>query len=129
MHIALEGLTVSHLDFNSFPYKATNPLSNKKVIFNEIEDVHNLLIECYDECNSKGFKEMGKALYEYSRFFANDSMLIDDKIQSKIKSYRYCKKFNCPPYPSLNETPIDIIDSFMIINDEITQYQSRKQNG
>lgn len=129
MHIALHGLTEAHPNLDSFPYEATNPLSNKRVEFNEIEDVYNLLIECYDECNKEGFKSMGNALYECSRFFVNDKMIVDEKIQNTIKSYRYCKKFNCPPFPSLNETPLDIIDSFMIIDDEITQHQSRKQDG
>ena len=129
MHIALNGLTQSHPNLDSFPYKATDPLSNKKVMFDEIEDVYKLLVECYDQCNKEGFKSMGNALYEYSRFFVNDKMIVDEKIQNTIKSYRYCKKFNCPPFPSLNETPVDIIDSFMIIDDEITQHQSRKQNG
>ena len=129
MHIALNGLTQSHPNLDSFPYEATDPLSNKKVMFNEIEDVYKLLVECYDQCNKEGFKSMGNALYEYSRFFVNDKMIVDEKIQNTIKSYRYCKKFNCPPFPSLNETPVDIIDSFMIIDDEITQHQSRKQNG
>ena len=129
MHIALNGLAQSHPNLDSFPYEATDPLSNKKVMFDEIEDVYNLLVECYDQCNKEGFKSMGNALYEYSRFFVNDKMIVDEKIQNTIKSYRYCKKFNCPPFPSLNETPVDIIDSFMIIDDEITQHQSRKQNG
>ena len=129
MHIALNGLTQSHPNLDSFPYEATDPLSNKKVMFDEIEDVYKLLVECYDQCNKEGFKSMGNALYEYSRFFVNDKMIVDEKIQNTIKSYRYCKKFNCPPFPSLNETPLDIIDSFMIIDDEITQHQSRKQNG
>ena len=129
MHIALNGLTQSHPNLDSFPYEATDPLSNKKVMFDEIEDVYKLLVECYDQCNKEGFKSMGNALYEYSRFFVNDKMIVDEKIQNTIKSYRYCKKFNCPPFPSLNETPVDIIDSFMIIDDEITQHQSRKQNG
>lgn len=129
MHIALNGLAQSHPNLDSFPYEATDPLSNKKVMFDEIEDVYKLLVECYDQCNKEGFKSMGNALYEYSRFFVNDKMIVDEKIQNTIKSYRYCKKFNCPPFPSLNETPVDIIDSFMIIDDEITQHQSRKQNG
>jgi hypothetical protein len=129
VHIALNGLAQSHPNLDSFPYEATDPLSNKKVMFDEIEDVYKLLVECYDQCNKEGFKSMGNALYEYSRFFVNDKMIVDEKIQNTIKSYRYCKKFNCPPFPSLNETPVDIIDSFMIIDDEITQHQSRKQNG
>ena len=129
MQISLHGLQQGQGHPNTFPYDAISPISGKKTTFNSMEDVHNLLIECYDECIEKGFNQVGNALYEQSLFFANDIMFVDDKIQSKIKSYRYCKKFNCPPYPSLNETPIDIIDSFMIIDDEITQHQVRKQNG
>ena len=129
MQISLHGLQQVQGHPNTFPYDAISPISGKKTTFNSMEDVHNLLIECYDECIEKGFNQVGNALYEQSLFFANDIMFVDDKIQSKIKSYRYCKKFNCPPYPSLNETPIDIIDSFMIIDDEITQHQARKQNG
>ena len=129
MQISLHGLQQVQGHTNTFPYDAISPISGKKTTFNSMEDVHSLLIECYDECIEKGFNQVGNALYEQSLFFANDIMFVDDKIQSKIKSYRYCKKFNCPPYPSLNETPIDIIDSFMIIDDEITQHQARKQNG
>ena len=128
MQIALNGSTENQR-FSTFPYEATNPLNNKKHSFKDIEDVNKLLIQCYDDCYNAGFKEIGSALYEYSRFFVDDKMIIDNKIQSTIKSYRYCKKFNCPPYKSLNETPVDIIDTYMIIDDEVTQHQSRTENG
>ena len=129
MHIALNGLTQSHPNLDSFPYEATDPLSNKKVMFDEIEDVYKLLVECYDQCNKEGFKSMGNALYEYSRFFVNDKMIVDEKIQNTIKSYRYCKKFNCPPYPSLQDTPANIMESFMIIDKEIKSISLGEPNG
>ena len=126
MQISLHGFQEYEGHTHTFPYEALNPISNKKDTFNDIEDVHNLLVQCYDECIEKGFNKVGNAIYDYSRFFTNDLMLIDEKIQAKIKSYRFRKKFNCPPFPSLEETPIDVIDSFMIIDDEITQYKPKE---
>lgn len=88
-----------------------------------------MLVECYDKCVQEGVSGLGTAIYEYSRFFTSDNHIFDNKIQNTIKKYRYCKKFNCPPYLSLDITPIDTFDDFMIIDDEIEQSKSRKQNG
>ena len=63
---------------------------------------------------------MGEALYTQASFFADYSLLVDVKSQNRIKEYQFCKKFSCPPYPSLQSTPANIIDDFMIIDEEYT---------
>ena len=45
-----------------------------------------------------------------------------------IKKYQFCKKFNAPPYPSLQDTPAKTVESFMIIDDEITQFSTKEKN-
>jgi len=72
---------------------------------------------------------MGEALYQEASFFANDLTLVDAKMQNLIKQYRFCKEFNCPPYPSLQEVPIKTIDSFMIIDAEIKKHNQKVKNG
>lgn len=128
MHIGINGLNENER-FSKFPYEAVNPLNNSKKTFKSVEDVENLLIKCYDECVKEGVYGLGNALYEYSRFFAHDKYIIDIKMQETIRKYKYCKKFNCPPHPSLDKTPIDVFDDFMLIDDEIEQNKARNKNG
>ena len=127
MQIALNGVQKKHSLPNEFPYDAVNPTTTKKQTFNSIEDVYVTLEECYDKCVEKGYNRLGEALYNQALFIVNDVLLLDGKIQNDIKAYRYCKNFNCPPYPSLQETPIKTIDSFMIIDDEINQFRQKDQ--
>ena len=96
-----------------------NPMSVKEQTFNSIEDIHEVLIECYDKCVSKGVSGIGKALYQQSLFICNDVLLLDNDSQKLIKKHQYCKSFNCPPYPSLQDTPANIMESFMIIDREL----------
>ena len=127
MQIALNGVQKKHSLPNEFPYDAVNPMTTKKQTFDSIEDVYVTLEECYDKCVEKGYNRLGEALYNQALFIVNDVLLLDGKIQNDIKAYRYCKNFNCPPYPSLQETPIKTIDSFMIIDEEINQFRQKEQ--
>ena len=127
MQIALNGTQKKHSLPNEFPYDAVNPMTTKKQTFKSIEDVYVVLEECYDKCVEKGYNRLGEALYNQALFIVNDVLLLDGKIQNDIKAYRYCKNFNCPPYPSLQETPIKTIDSFMIIDEEINQFRQKEQ--
>ena len=127
MQIALNGTQKKHSLPYEFPYKAMNPMTTKEQNFESIEDVYNVLEECYDKCIEKGYSRLGEALYKQSLFIVNDVLFLDQKYQDKIKAYKFCKKFNCPPYPSLQETPIDTIESFNIIDEEIEQFRSKEQ--
>ena len=127
MQIALNGVQKKHGLPNEFPYDAVNPMTTKIQTFESIEDVYVTLEECYDKCVEKGYNRLGEALYNQALFMVNDVLLLDGKIQNDIKAYRYCKNFNCPPYPSLQETPIKTIDSFMIIDEEINQFRQKEQ--
>ena len=126
MQIGLNGTQKKHSLPYEFPYKAMNPMTTKEQTFNSIDDVYDVLEECYDKCVEKGYSRLGEALYKQSLFIANDVLFIDQKSQDKLKAYRFCKKFNCPPYPSLQETPIDTIDSFNIIDEEIEKFRNKE---
>ena len=121
MQISLNGLPKNSLP-NEFPYDAINPMSARTETFNSIEDVYDKLIECYDKCKEKGFKKLGKALYEQALFFVNIDKFIDQDCQLRIKEHKFCNEFNCPPYPSLNDTPANIVDEFLIIQEEIRNF-------
>ena len=129
MQIALNGLQKSHGHPSEFPYEALNPISARKETFNSLEDVNEVLVECYNNCIDKGYKRLGEALYNQSLFIVKDFLLLDNKMQYYIKQYRFCKNFNCPPYPSLQDTPIKTIDSFMVIDQEIEQFKTKDNNG
>jgi len=62
--------------------------------------------------------KLGNTLYEQSFFFVDHAFIISQDMQNRIKEYQFCKKFNCPPYPSISQTPADIIDDFFIIDEE-----------
>ena len=68
-----------------------------------------------------------QSLYSSCAFFADYSLLLNSKMQDRIKEYNYCKAFSCSPYPSMMETPANIIDDFMIIEEEVNQCIKAKQ--
>jgi hypothetical protein len=84
---------------------------------------------CYDEIIEKGISEVSKTLYQEHFFFCNTSYLLNEDYQHTIKKYTYSKTFSCPPYPSISETPIQIIDDFMLIEKEINHLKAKDSNG
>ena len=86
----------------------------------------------YDEAKEKGYN-VGNALFKQIFFFADPNLLIDNSMQDRIKEFQFCKTFSCPPYPSLQETPADIVDDFFIIEEEfnncIEQERQEKKNA
>ena len=89
-------------------------------------DVHDEIIRLYDEAETKGFN-VGEAIYTQSFFFADHDLLLNEDCQNRIKEYNFCKQFNCPPYPSLKETPPNLVDDFLIIEQEYNQCMIKKQ--
>ena len=79
--------------------------------------MYDEIIRLSNEAEQKGFN-VGEAIYTQSFFFAAHSLLLDEDCQSRITEYNYCKTFSCPPYPSLKETPPNIVDDFLIIEQE-----------
>ena len=124
----MNGLQCKYSLPHEFPYDAINPMTVQKQTFNSIDDVYVVLSECNDKCVEKGFNRLGEALYQQSLFIVNDVLLLDEDMQNMIKKYQFCKKFNAPPYPSLQDTPAKTVESFMIIDDEITQFSTKEKN-
>ena len=110
----------------SFPYVALCPSTRKKAEFGSILDIYDEIIRLYEEADTKGFN-VGEAIYTQSFFFADHELLLDSTMQDRIKEYQFCKQFSCPPYPSLQETPPNIIDDFTIIEQEINHCMNKKQ--
>ena len=127
MQISLNGLQNKHSLPSEFPYDAINPMTAQTQTFNSMDDVYKTLEECYEKCVEKGYSRLGEALYSQSLFVVNDILLLNIKMQEMIKNYKFCKSFNCSPAKSLNDTPIKIIDSFMIIDEEINQFRQKEQ--
>ena len=70
---------------------------------------------------------IGQSLYSSCAFFVDYDLLVDSKMQDRIKEYIYCKTFSCSPYPSMMQTPANVIDDFMIIEQEVNQCIQSKQ--
>jgi|TARA_Y100000401_G_C8316897_1_gene223015 hypothetical protein len=94
-------------------------------MYSSIDDVYEELMILYDKADKKGFK-IGEALYKQSLFFVDTDLIVDNKAQNLIKKYTFCKKFNTPPYPSLQDTPAKLVDDFMLIDEEITAIKESK---
>ena len=75
-------------------------------------------MQCYEEATNKGY-DIGEALYTQLFFFADHHQLYNEKCQNLIKKYIFCENFKCPPYPSLQETPAQLVDDFLLIKKEI----------
>ena len=101
-----------------YPYEGLNPVNNELIVIENKEQVYEILMQCYDEANRKGY-DIGEALYEQHFMFADSVMFLNQEHQNLIKKYIFCDNFKCPPYPSLQETPADLIDNFLLIKREI----------
>ena len=91
-------------------------------------DVYDEIIRLYEEAEKKGFN-VGESIYKQSLYFVDHVLLLSEEMQDRIKEFQFCKQFNCPPYPSLNDTPPNIIDDFTIIEEELKCCIERKQNA
>ena len=124
--ISFNGLQDSKFKDVEFPYVSKCPSNGRKSEFGGIQDVYDEIIRLYEEADAKGFN-VGEAIYTQSFFFSDHERLIDPNMQSRIKEFRYCKTFSCPPYPSLYETPAEIIDDFFIIDEEFNLCLKKQQ--
>jgi hypothetical protein len=86
-------------------------------------------LSCYHAILESGVKNGSEQLYAEHFFFCNTSELIDSKIQQRIKEYNYCKSFNCPPYPSLNQTPAKVVDEFLEIENIMLNIKKEKHGS
>ena len=128
IHISYNGLRDKGDNRFRFPYKALSPVTGQTKMFNTMDDVYEELENCYDEIIEKEVKAIGETLYAEHFFFCNTSDLLDVSIQKRIKEYSYCQMFNCPPFPSLMETPANVVDDFMTIGREIKRLKSKESN-
>ena len=99
-------------------------------MFRNIGDVYEELLVCYKELEDKNILNVSETLYIEHFMFCNTRELVDIKIQNRIKEYNYCKAFSCPPYPTLKETPAQVIDDFLEIDLNMNRVKSeRMKNG
>ncbi|MAG59898.1 hypothetical protein CMO96_03875 [Candidatus Woesebacteria bacterium] len=104
-----------------FPYKAKTSSGIKE--FKNIGDVEDELLIVACESEKHGFN-IGEAIWYDHFYFCNSSDLIDMESQALIKSYLYCQESNTSPYGSLQETPANFIDKWMIVRDEFTHIRN-----
>ena len=85
------------------------------------------MIKCYEQLEGSNISNISEQLYVEHFFFCNTSELLDRKIQLRIKEYNYSKAFNCPPFPSIKDTPAKVIDDFLEI--EYIMINIKKENN
>ena len=124
--ISFKGLQKGAYSGVSFPYVALCPSNRRKAEFGSILDIHDEIIRLYEEADTKGFN-VGEAIYTQSFFFTDHALLVDNTIQNRIREYQFCKQFSCLPYPSLQETPVKIIEQFSVIEEEFNFCVAKKQ--
>ena len=115
--ISFNGLKDNGFTGKQFPYKAFSPYTDKKATYNSLLDIHLEIVNLYNRYESRGYN-LGETLYLETFFFADHHLLIDSKIQNRIKEYRFCKMFSVSPYPTLQETPFNIVEDFFVIDNE-----------
>ena len=124
--ISFKGLQKGEYSEIPFPYVALCPSNRRKAEFGSILDIHDEIIRLYEEADTKGFN-VGEAIYTQSFFFTDHEILLDSNMQNRIKEFRFCKTFSCPPHPSLQATPANIIDDFFIIEEEYNHCVAKQQ--
>lgn len=97
------------------------------MLFETKRDVEWELNKCFDECVEKRIENIGEALYYQHFFFCNTFELIDSDFQQRIKEYNFSKAFSVPPYPTIQETPANVFEEFMLIEHEVKKYHSIKK--
>ena len=97
-------------------------------MFRSMDDVYEELEACYDEIMERQISSVGDTLYTEHFYFCNTSDLLDVNVQQRIKEYSYCKAFSTPPYPSLQQTPAQVVDEFMLIEKELNYLKSKDSN-
>ena len=97
-------------------------------MFRTMDDVYEELEACYDEIMERQISSVGDTLYTEHFYFCNTSDLLDVNVQQRIKEYSYCKAFSTPPYPSLQQTPAQVVDEFMLIEKELNYLKSKDSN-
>ena len=129
--VSLKGLRNDGFNGFEYPYFALSPTTGSNVRFDNLKDVEWELCRCYDECINNGVVNIGETLYVEHFFFCNTSELIDPIFQQTIKEYNFCKTFNCPPYPSIQDTPAEIFEDFLKIEKEVNMYKEsvKESNG
>jgi len=113
---------------DEYPYKAVSLVTNKKRVYESIEDVYEEIEKLYSISQKEGY-ELGKSLYSQCPFFTDYETLLSAKHQTTIKEYNYCKTFSCSPYPSMQETPSYIVDDFMIIEQEYNSCVNKEEKN
>ena len=109
--------------FGNFPYEALSPSIRKNVFYKNIDDVYAELERIFDNAQG-GAGSVGEALYLNAGFFVNYDKLVNRHTQVSIKKYIYSKASNTPPYASIDETPVNFIDDFLIIDEEVKYIQA-----
>lgn len=126
--ISYNGLTTTPYDNLEYPYKALSPLRGVEHTYTSDSSIDDEILALYNEAINRG-GQVGEAIYMQSMFITSPLKLIDDDMQNTIKRYSFCKTFNCPPFPSLQETPADTIDDFMIIEEEYNHCLAKEKNN
>jgi len=88
-----------------------------------MSDVDDELVRTAYESERQGFN-IGEAVWLEHLYFCNTSDLVDTESQTLIKAYQYCTESGTPPYESLDKTPANFIDNWMIVRDEITHIRN-----
>ena len=101
-----------------FPYQALNPVTGQSVLIESKSEIDRILMDCHIEAIEKDF-DIGEALYNQFFFFTDQIHIYDEDCQNLIKKYVFCDTFKCPPYPSLQETPAELVDNFLLIKKEL----------
>ena len=125
--ISFKGLQKGQLNGVSFPYTALCPSNVKKAEFSSILDVYDEIERIADKISSKKGFELGNSLYGSLDYFVDKSLLLNSNIQNRIKEFQFCKAFSCSPYPTLMETPSEIVDDFFIIEEELASCMKSQQ--
>jgi len=105
----------------TFPYKAKTSEGIKE--FKNMSDVEDELVRTAYESERQGFN-IGEAVWLEHLYFCNTSDLVDTESQTLIKAYQYCTESGTPPYESLDKTPANFIDNWMIVRDELTHIRN-----
>tara|TARA_Y100001963_G_scaffold153448_1_gene240218 strand:+ start:957 stop:1253 length:297 start_codon:yes stop_codon:yes gene_type:complete len=96
------------------------------IVIKNMADVYRELEVAYNKITDR--KKIGESMYLYSNYLANNINFINSDNQDMIKKYYYSKLSKTPPYPSVQDTPDDFIDDFIIIDEECNALAQEKEN-
>ncbi|HCI03836.1 TPA: hypothetical protein DE059_02825 [Candidatus Peribacteria bacterium] len=109
-----------------FPYFAQSPISYQNKEFKTLKDVWDEVKEIVKEGQGSQ-RSIGQDLFFLLPTFADPNQILEAWHYEMIYEYQASKCLNLPIAPSLDQASADKVDSFLVLESELTNINNYEQ--